>query len=118
MTAAISNGALSASPKDITGYASTREARNIAHVIIGQSEPAVTFKPAGLRTGTLQLLVDTLADALAVEAVYTATGIVTLTDTDLPLLNMQHVATGNLTVALDDATHAFWTVAVDYTEVV
>lgn len=104
-------------PKDITGYESTREARNIAHVIIGQAEPAVTFKPAGLRTGTLTFLVDSLSIAEDLEAVYTATGIVSLTDTDIPLLNMQHVATGNLVVTLDDETHAFWTVAVDYSEV-
>lgn len=117
MTTTLTQGAQTVIPVQVLGYSATRQARNLTHNIIGQSAPAVTFKPAGLRTGTLKLLVLKLADALAAENLHTGTGICHLVDTDLPLLGMNYVATGSVVVELDEDTRSLWTVSIDFEEV-
>lgn len=113
----ISDGTTTITPLLVTGYESTRQSRNVIHDIIGREDPEVTLRVAGLRTGTLEMLVSTLANALALEALHTPGVVMTLADVDLPGLNMDYVTSGDIGVQLDDETRDRWLVTVDYQEV-
>jgi hypothetical protein len=117
MATTLTNGSASIAPKQVLGFESTRTAGTKAHAVLGQSAPAVTFAPMGLRSGSLKLLVANLADALAAEALHAQIGICHLIDTDLPLLNMNYVVNGSVTIALEEETRLFWTVSVDFQQV-
>ena len=104
-------------PLEVLGYASTREAGNQVHQVLNRSSPDVTLRAAGLRTGTLSFLVATLADALVLEAMHALPGFVRLDDSDLPQIGMFYVATGAITVELEDESRDLWIVSVDYQEV-
>jgi hypothetical protein len=116
MTTIFTKGTTSVVPLLLTDFASTRASGNVIHDIIGTSIPDVTFKPAGLRTGTLELLFADLTGARAAEAMFASVGVVIMSDTDLPDLNMTLVPAGNIALVLhDDRVH--WLVTVDYQEV-
>ena len=59
----ISDGSTVITPQLILGWEAAQDSRNVIHSIIGKAEPDVTLKPATLRTGTLQLLFLTAAEA-------------------------------------------------------
>ena len=103
-------------PVLVLGYMSSRESRNIVHRVIGRGDPGVTFAPAALRTGTLQLLVNTLSEALTLDQLHATPGTITFADSDLPNLNMGYVADGAITVELDDESRRMWLVSIDFTE--
>lgn len=117
MAVTITRGASSVSPRLVLGYQSERTAGNLIHPIIGRADPDVTLAAAGLRTGTLELLCLTLADALAVEDLHAGEGVCELEDTDAPGLGMYYVAAGKIELELDDETRAVWIVRVEYQEV-
>ncbi|PRY70196.1 hypothetical protein B0I08_101324 [Glaciihabitans tibetensis] len=105
-------------PTLVLGYASGRESANIVHTIFGRSDPDVTFLPAPLRTGSLELLFATRATAWAALTAHAAAGSFRLADTDLPELNMRYVPTGQLSISLDPQTLVQWLVTVPYSEVI
>ena len=117
MTTTLTDGAATVTPVQVLGFESARQTGNILHPVIGRADVDVTFKAAGLRTGTLKFLFLTLTDALAAESLHAGTGIITLEDTELPALNMRYVPSGSITVALDEDTRQLWTVEVEYQEV-
>lgn len=113
----ISDGTTTLTPTLIDGYRSVRRAGNIVHPIIANAWPAVTLRPAKPRTGTLSMLVMSLSDALAMDALHSTESTLTLVDGDLPGLNMTYVASGDITVELDDRTRLRWWVRVDFQEI-
>lgn len=117
MTITISNSSNSVQPNLVLGYAVSRKSANMIHTIIGRSDPDVTLKPAGLRTGKLEFFFLTLADALTADTIHKAEGTVALADTDLPALNMSYVTSGDIELELDDDTRKRWIVRVDFQEV-
>lgn len=117
MTTTLSDGITDVIPTLVTGWESTRDARNILHDIIGRADFDVTLRPAGLRSGTLEMLFSSLDNALAAEALLVQAKSFTLEDTDRPTLNMTFVASGSITVAIDEDTRTLWTVACDFQEV-
>jgi hypothetical protein len=119
MATSITKGTTLILPRQVLGYSSSRESGNLLHKIIGRADVDVSFKPAALRSGTLELLFDTHALALGAEAAHVLPGAFSLTDSDLPLLNMRYVlAPGSIVLDLDDATRQFWTVKVPFQEVI
>jgi hypothetical protein len=117
MTTTISDGTTSYIPLLALGWESSREAQNVLHPIVGSASVEVTLRPAGLRTGTLELLTETLDDALNIEALAAQAKVLTLTHDDLLSLAMSFVASGDITVTLDEDSQIYWTVSIDYTEV-
>lgn len=113
----ITGGTTTLTPLLITGYSSTRQTGNIVHAIIGRSDPDVTFKAAGLRTGTLEILVADLTSALAMEALHAAVGTLQLVEPTAPGLGMKYVSSGAITVTLDDETRDRFIVGIDFQEV-
>lgn len=114
----ISDGTSSVTPILVTGWESTRAGQNVLHNIVGRSDDDVTYRPAGLRSGTLEALCATLELALQLEQLLAQAKRFTLSDPDHPALNMAFVLNGSITVALDDETRTQATVAVEYQQVV
>ena len=117
MTTTISDGTTTLTPLLITGWETARAARNVLHEIIERPAVDVTYRPAGLRFGTLEALLPTLEDALVLETLLCQARPFTLADTDHPLLDMAFVASGDITVTLDDETRIQATVGWDFQEV-
>ena len=117
MTTTITDGTTTVTPILITGWDTARAARNVLHEIIERPAMDVTYRPAGLRYGTLEALLPTLEDALTLEALLALARQFTLEDTDHPSLNMAFVASGDITVTLDDETRIQATVGWDFQEV-
>jgi hypothetical protein len=103
-------------PLQVLGYESSQQTGNILHDIIGRSDVDVTFAAAGLRTGTLTFLFGSLATVLACRDLHASIGIVVLADSDLPLVGMKYVTSGSIVVS-QDADRIYWTLAVDFQEV-
>lgn len=105
-------------PEVVNGFEGTREARTIVHAILGRPDPDVTFRPAGLRTGTLRLVFATGAAAAAAEAALTVPQVLTLIDNEVPEVGMSFVvAEGDIVTTLDTTTRVVWIVALPFREV-
>lgn len=117
MSTTLTKGGASIVPLVVLGYESARETGNILHTVLGRADVDVTFKAAGLRTGTLQLLFPTLTAALSAEAMHSSVGSITLTSSDLPGIGMKYVPAGSIALALDADTSTRWTVSVDFQEI-
>lgn len=105
-------------PEVVDGYEPAIDVRSIVHTILGRSDPDVTFRPAGMRTGVLSFVFAARASAWAAVAVLRVPQVLTLTDADVPEVNMSFVvAPGQLRPTLDPETRAVWIVEVPYAEV-
>jgi len=117
MTSTITLGLQQVVPDLVVDVQTSVDVPTIVHRIIGRTDPDVTLQPAQLRSGTLQLLMtDGLTAATAV-AVLSTPGVATLTDTDVPAVNMAFVVTGQLDSQMDTQDMRRWTVTVPYQEV-
>lgn len=105
-------------PTQVDGYEPSIQVRSIVHTILGRSDPDVTFRPSGMRTGTLSLVFAAQSDAWAAVAVLRVPQVLTLTDDDVAVVNMSFVvAPGDLRPTLDDATRTVWVLEVPFQEV-
>lgn len=118
MATTISDGTTTIHPEQVLGYESARPGGNLVHTILDGSI-AVSLRPAGLRTGTLELLFPLEADAAAAEELHRTAASFTLTEPDRPTIAMSYVLAdgGELGRALDDETRDHWVVSVDFQEV-
>lgn len=104
-------------PTAVDGYESARTPRTIVHTILGRSDPDITLRPAGLRSGTLTLVFATGAEASGAEAVLRTPEVFALTNPDVPEMAMSFVvAEGDLRTVLGD-TRQSWNVDVPFREV-
>lgn len=117
MTTTITKGATTVTPITLTGYEATQASGNILHPVLGRADMDVSFNPLGLRTGTLTFLFDTLTHALQARDLHASSGICVLADSDHASIGMRYVASGDVTLSLDDDSRSLWTVAIDFTEV-
>ena len=85
-------------------------------LVLGSGSPSVTFGSTGLRTGTLQILCASKAQAAAVEALHALAGVFVFADTDVAILNMHYVPSGDISMELNDERES-WTVSIDFQEV-
>ena len=100
------------------GYAAKIASRNRVHTILGRRDPDITFRPAGLRTGTLPLVFESRADAWAAAGTLVLPQQFTLTDPDVPEINMVFaVPEGDLEPTLDPDTRSVWLLNVPFQEV-
>lgn len=103
-------------PRLVLGYESGREARNIVHQIPAREDPDVTYIPAALRSGSLELFFTTRVAAWAALALHALPGLFVYVDT-LTEVSMNYVPTGRMAIALDPTTLTRWTLTVPYHEV-
>lgn len=123
MSDIITSGASVIEPTLILGYSSTRAARTIIHDIIGRAAPDVTLRPAGLRSGRMELAFltdDSESASAAAEAVLATAATFSLVSSDRASVSLQFVvpAGTNITRTLDDETRDGWVVAFGWQEVI
>jgi len=105
-------------PTLVDGYEASIEARSIVHRILGRTDPDITARPAGLRSGTLSLVFASRAEAWAAVTVLREPQSLTLTDADVPEVGMSFVvANGALVPRLDDETRSVWILTVPFEEI-
>ncbi|WNM25245.1 hypothetical protein [Demequina capsici] len=117
MSTTVTDGVTTLTPILVTGWSSTRLARNVLHDIVGTEWPEVTLRPAAPRSGTLQLLCATLADGVAMEAFHAQAKVLTLADPESAPLGMNYVASGRIDLDIDEDTRDKWIVSVEFKEV-
>jgi len=119
MAAQIIHGETIITPRLVLSYESSQESRNIEHTILGRSDPDITQRPAGTRTGTLELFFLDEADAEAARVAHTEVGTFSLVWPERPSTEMTYVlGQGELVRTLDPETRARWIVQVPYREVI
>jgi hypothetical protein len=118
MTATITadNGAGTTTPHFVIApYATDWQARNVVHDLVGGGI-AVSLVPPRPRSGSLELLYLTEADAFACAALHKASTTFTLTETSRTHVSMTYATSGSVTVRLDGNANT-WIVTVGYQEV-
>lgn len=104
-------------PTVVDGYKAARSPRTILHPILGREGDDVTFRPAGLRKGTLRLVFALEADAHAAVAVLATPQVLTLDDPDINITMSFVVAEDDIAPELDDETRKVWIVSTPFREV-
>lgn len=118
MSTTITHDAGTITPKVVNGFEASRPVRSKVHDILGSSNSDVTFRPAGLRRGTLTLVFATGAEAAAAEAVLATPQVFLLVEPDVVEVEMSFVvAGGDLRPRLDPGTRKTWLVDVPFVEV-
>ena len=101
----------------LDGYESRRRVGNVVHRILGRNDPDITFHPAGLRTGQLQLFFLAAAPAIECESHHAMAGSFRLVDDDVPDAGMDYVpAEGEIGTRRDPQTGRY-IVTVPFQEV-
>ena len=113
----ISDGTTTITPLLVIEWDTVRDAANVLHDVVGRVDDDVTFRPAGMRSGAIVCLCETLEHALQLEALAALPKKLTLTDPDHPAINMTFVAAGRIGVALDDDTREQATVSIEFKQV-
>lgn len=90
---------------------------NIVRGVVGDGEPYITLEPAQRRSGQLELLFDTEADAEAARGVLAQLGAFTLDYPERTSIEMRFIVTGDLSVQLNAETSQHWLVGFDFQEV-
>jgi hypothetical protein len=119
MSTVITYSGGSITPDMVLSYQSAREAGNIVHPILGRANPDVTFRPAMLRTGRLELGFYSATaedDSLAAEQAHALGVIFTVASTDRSSIEMSYVVSGAVVRTLTEQRTA-WTLEVDFQEV-
>jgi hypothetical protein len=116
MTTTIQHGASSIPVDFLLGFTTEREHGNILHPVLGRGDVEVTFKVAGLRSGTFKFLCNTFAKAAELEAEHAEVGVFTMLNDELPSpgISMVYVPSGRITV---EAEGSKWIVSCDFQEV-
>lgn len=100
-------------------YDARRNVPNVLHQIIGRGDVDVTFKPGGLRSGSMTLLFDSYDDADgASSSLATTPGVWAYGDGgDELTIIMRLVVNGETALVLDE-TRAAWLLQIPFQEVV
>lgn len=113
--ATMTRGAVTLTALDVLGWSMTRTSRTVVHDIIGDSEPDVTARPPGLRTGTVRLLVSTEAEAEVIASALAVVG--GPWSIDASVLTMDARVTGDITTTSLTDDGVMWAVDVGVYEV-
>lgn len=117
MSTIITHNTGTIAPAVVEGFEAVQSARSIVHTILGRPDPDITYRPAGLRTGTLTLVFASGADAASARAILVVPQVFTISDPDVPEVTMPFVvAGGDISSSLADSRKS-WIVTVPYQEV-
>lgn len=117
MATTLSNGSVTLTPLLVLGYKATQDSKNVIHAVLGKTSPDVTLRKANMRSGTLEILFLTAAEAEAARQLHIAEDVFTLDSSEITQINMQYVVNGEITTALEDETRNAWVITIDYQEV-
>lgn len=116
MTTTINHASTSITVDFLLGFTTERDHGNILHPVLGRGDVEVTFKVAGLRSGTFKFLCDTFEKAAALEAEHAKVGVFTMLNDELPApgISMVYVPSGRISV---EGEGSKWIVSCDFQEV-
>ncbi|AOX46704.1 hypothetical protein [Microbacterium sp. BH-3-3-3] len=120
MATLITVGDATIAPQQVMSITSEQASGTIIHPILGRAYPDVTIRPAGLRTGTIEMGFygpNSEAESATARALIAAGGIFTIASEERATLSMTCVASGRISLTLEDVTRDAWVLAVDYQEV-
>lgn len=121
MAVSLTNGTITATAVEILGAALVRHLRRTDLDAPNQAAPRISAATPAKLAGSITYLCDTLAQALAIDAVYTATATVTLTTgAGHALDGLTHVAIDQIRIDAERATPgrpSKWTVQAEIREV-
>lgn len=116
MTVTLSTGLVSVNPELALPYEFEYSQTTIVHEVPGRPFPDVTLRPAGPRSGTLQLLFIGHSAALAAAALHLDGDVLTLEDTTTPAMDMSYVAVDRTRLVQQESVHP-WMLLVPFQEV-
>lgn len=103
-------------PVSMEGWEAKAEARSLVHTILGRSDPDITIRPPGLRSGTLTLVFATAAQAQEARWTLLIPQVLTLANADVPEVAMTFwVAGGEVSEAIGKAQE--WTIRAPFQEI-
>lgn len=117
LTILITNGVDTVEPILVDGYDARRETRTLLITVLGATSRAVSFRPAGLRTGTLRMLFETHTEASACLDLLCGGAALDLSVSDDSEYDMTFVAINAPSIELDDDTRGVWWAIADFEEV-
>jgi hypothetical protein len=112
----ITDGATTLTPILVLGHTVEAESRNVVHRILGGGVD-VTLRDALPRSGTLSVLCADAAAGYAMLAMHRAGSVLTLTDVDVPEVNMTYVVSGPVRLNLDEDTRELYVLEAEFQEV-
>ncbi len=115
MSAIITHDAGTITPTAVSSYEAEQAAGNIVHDVLGRAHPDITFRPAGLRTGTLTLTFASAVDANAARLALATGTVFELVAPEQPTIDMAYVVAGTIGTVLGAALE--WTLLVGFQEV-
>lgn len=119
MTTYLLTGDAVIAPTIVTALSTGRPVATIVHPILGRDAPDVTVRPAGLRTGSLELgFSGEDAETASADAErLLAAGVATIVTDERATLAFSFVAQGTVTRDLEPVTRDAWLVRLDFQEV-
>ncbi|MCE4024662.1 hypothetical protein LXM50_01605 [Microbacterium sp. Au-Mic1] len=118
MATTITAGATTITPILIDGFEASRSGGSIVHPILGRTNPDITLRPAGMKTGTLSLLFAVEADAnMAWNALSDPAVFVLSSDERTVSMSFVVPESQALSLKLDPETRDHWTLSVPFQEV-
>lgn len=115
----ITHGAGVITPTIVDGYSARRTANTVVHDILNRSNPDVSLRAFGLRSGALTLVFADQTTALDAYAVLSVPQVLSIMDPDVESIGMSFVvADGDLEIALDEETRSVYVVTVPFREVI
>lgn len=118
MTTTITDGITPVIPDLWLGYSHRRRSGNLLHAVIGAPEGSASLEAAGLRSGSITFLFSVQADAFTADQLHAAGVTLTVTDDEVPDVNMTYILAEGGSVSLEqDDERAVWLLTVDYQEV-
>lgn len=120
MTTTITHGGGVITPTALDGYEAEREVRNRVHDVINRTNPDITFRVAGTRTGKLKCVFDDIAAVIAAYTAICTPQVLTLANDDIPGLGMSFVLgpDGQTASIVADDSRAIWTITIPFVEVI
>lgn len=117
MSATLSSGTAIVAPELILEYRADQLSGNVFHRIIGKASPDVSLADDGPREGVLRCFFPTAAEADAARAALATAAVWTLSDPDVPLVNMTFARRERMTIQLEEETREHWLLDIGYQEV-
>lgn len=114
MGATLTSGSTTIAPIAFSDYTSEQEGGSIRHEILGRTNPDVTLRPAGLRTGSFTLDFASETASSSARTALTAAAAWTLTHTERTSVNMRFIPR-RISRPVDAGGR--WVVTVSYEEI-
>lgn len=114
MPSILTRGATTVTPIALSDYTSDQEGGTILHPILGRTNPDVTHRPAGMRTGSFALSFATEAASNTARVALAEAGGWQLTSAERPTVNMRFIVRR---VSRPILLTGEWQVTVGYEEI-